>query len=153
MQTVIEDTAAANAEYTKTVISKAADIIEDMAAGQHTWSAETALKQADHEFRSQNGKVEIQFSLTAVINSLNRHFKDKHQRENPAVSNPWSPTATLAPGHTAETAANSLRKAAPQVAKEVHNWTVRTGEALDQIARLPITEEEVREAVREAKGK
>ena len=74
MPTAIDVRANENAEYTKTVINKAADIIENMAAGKQDWTAAIALKEADREFRNQNGHGEINFNLTALINSINKHF-------------------------------------------------------------------------------
>ena len=54
MPTAIDVTANENAEYTNTVINKAADIIENMAATKQDWSAVTALEQAGREFRNRN---------------------------------------------------------------------------------------------------
>ena len=118
MPTAIDVRANENAEYTNTVISKAADIIENMAATKQDWTAAKALKEADREFRNQNGHGEINFNLTALINSLNRHFALAQEEGNKP---PQSPLGTLAPGCSAETAATTLREAAPKVAKYVHS--------------------------------
>ena len=150
MPTAIDVTANENAEYTKTVISKAADIIEDMAAGNQAWTAAIALKEADREFRNQSGHGEINFNLTALINSLNRHFTSKQEGGSKP---PQSPLESLAPGYSAETAAATLREAAPKVAKYVHQWTLRTEQTLLEMAQLPITDEDIGEAVREAKNR
>ena len=150
MQTAIDVTAHDNAEYTKTVISKAADIIEDLAAGKKAWTAIIALEEADRELRTQNGHSKTNFSLTAVINSLNKHLNEQGEANNRA---PQSPLEALSPGCNAETAATKLREAAPEVAREVLEWTLRTEKTLLEIAQLPITQEDVEEAVREAKGK
>ena len=103
MPTAIDVRANENAEYTNTVIDKAADIIEEMAAGKQGWTAVTALEQADREFRNQNGHGEIQFNLTALINSLN---EDQSNQPKSLLESP-------APGYSAETAATTLREAAP----------------------------------------
>ena len=66
---------------------------------------------------------------------------------------PQSPLETLAPGCSAETAAATLREAAPKVAKYVHQWTLRTEQTLLEMAQLPITDEDTGEAVREAKNR
>ena len=121
-----------------------------MAAGTQAWTAAIALEEADREFRNQNGHGEMKFSLTALINSLNRHFDSEEERHN---RSPQSPLETLAPGCNAETAATTLREAAPKVAKEVREWTLRTEQTLLEIVQLPINQEDVREAVREAKRK
>ena len=153
MQSPIEAKAAANAEYTGSVIQKAADIIEDLGAAQQTWNAREALERADRELRSRNRHSEIWFSLTAVINSLDRHLRAKHHEEHGYRHDPWTPVGALSPGPEAETVAEVLRTAAPEVAKEVYSWTIRTEEVLEQIAQLGVTEEDVMEAVREVKGK
>ena len=150
MPTAIDVRANENAEYTNTVISKAADIIENMAATKQDWTAAKALKEADREFRNQNGHGEINFNLTALINSLNRHFALAQEEGNKP---PQSPLGTLAPGCSAETAATMLREAAPKVAKYVYQWTFRTEQRLLEMAQLPITDEDIGEAVREAKNK
>ena len=150
MRTAIDVTANENAEYTKTVISKAADIIEDMAAGNQAWTAVTALEQADRGFRSQNDHGELHFTIRAVVNSIDRHLaaaEEEHKNQ------PQSPLETLAPGCRAETAAATLREAAPKVAKYVHQWTLRTEQTLLEMAQLPITDEDIGEAVREAKNR
>ena len=143
MPTAIDVRANENAEYTNTVIDKAADIIEDLAAGKQDWTAVTALEQADREFRNQNGHGEIQFNLTALINSLN---EDQSNQPKSLLESP-------APGYSAETAAATLRDAAPRVAEYVHQWTLRTEQSLLEMAQLPITDEDIGEAVREVREK
>ena len=110
MPTAIDVRANENAEYTNTVIDKTADIIEEMAAGNQAWTAVTALGQADREFRHQNGHGEIQFNLTALINSLNRHLVAATEDQS---NQPKSLLESPAPGYSAETAATTLREAAP----------------------------------------
>ena len=143
MPTAIDVRANENAEYTNTVIDKAAEIIEEMAAGKQDWTAVTALEQADREFRNQNGHGEIQFNLTALINSLN---EDQSNQPKSLLESP-------APGYSAETAAATLRDAAPRVAEYVHQWTLRTEQSLLEMAQLPITDEDIGEAVREVREK
>ena len=118
MRTAIDVKAKENAEYTKAVISKAADIIEDMAATKQDWSAVTALQQADREFRSQNDHSELHFTIRVVVNSIDRHLAAAEEEHN---NQPQSPIEALAPGCSAETAAATLRDAAPKVAKYVHH--------------------------------
>ena len=110
MPTAIDVRANENAEYTNTVIDKAAEIIEDLAAGKQDWTAVTALEQADREFRNQNGHGEIQFNLTALINSLNRHLAAVTEDHS---NQPKSLLQSPARGYSAETAATTLREAAP----------------------------------------
>ena len=152
MRTAIDVTANENAEYTKTVISKAADIIEDMAAGNQGWTAVTALEQAGRGFRnrSQNDHGELHFTIRAVVNSIDRHLAAAEEEHN---NQPQSPLETPAPGCSAETAAATLRDAAPKVAKYVHQWPLRTEQTLLEMAQLPITDEDIGEAVREAKNR
>ena len=150
MPTAIDVRANENAEYTKTVINKAADIIENMAAGKQDWTAAIALKEADREFRNQNGHGEINFNLTALINSLNRHFAAANEERS---KQPKPPLESLAPGCNPEEAVTTLREAATKVAREVHGWTIRTEQTLLEIAQLPITEEDIKKAVRETEGK
>ena len=150
MPTAIDVRANENAEYTKTVINKAADIIEEMAAGKQDWTAAIALEQADREFRNQNGHGEINFNLTALINSINRHFDSANEEQS---EQPKFLLESLAPGYSPEEAATTLRDAANKVAREVHEWTIRTEQTLLEIAQLPITEEDIREAVREVREK
>ena len=150
MRTAIDVMANENAEYTKTVISKAADIIENMAATKQDWTAAIALKEADREFRNQNGHGEINFNLTALINSINRHFDSANEEQS---EQPKSLLESPAPGYSPEEAATTLRDAANKVAREVHEWTIRTEQTLLEIAQLPITEEDIREAVREVREK
>ena len=150
MRTAIDVMANENAEYTKTVINKAADIIEEMAAGKQDWTAAIALEEADREFRNQNGHGEINFNLTALINSLNRHFAAANEERS---KQPKPPLESLAPGCNPEEAVTTLREAATKVAREVHGWTIRTEQTLLEIAQLPITEEDIREAVREVREK
>ena len=150
MPTAIDVTANENAEYTNTVINKAADIIENMAATKQDWTAAIALKEADREFRNQNGHGEINFNLTALINTLNRHFDSAEEEHN---NQPKSLLESLAPGYSPEEAATTLRDAANKVAREVHEWTIRTEQTLLEIAQLPITEEDIKKAVRETEGK
>ena len=150
MPTAIDVRANENAEYTKTVINKAADIIEEMAATKQDWTAAIALEQAGREFRNQNGHGEINFNLTALINSINRHFAAAEEEHNKQSQ---SPLEARAPGCSAETVTTTLREAAPKVAKYVHEWTIRTEQTLLEIAQLPITGEDIREAVREGEKK
>ena len=56
------------------VMTRAADIIEDMAALDQAWSAPRALEQADREFKNQGDHGQIKFTVTAVINSIKRHI-------------------------------------------------------------------------------
>ena len=150
MPTAIDVRANENAEYTNTVIDKAADIIEEMAAGNQGWTAVMALEQADREFRNQNGHGEIQFNLTALINSIDRHLAAATEDHS---NQPKSLLQSPAPGYSAETAAATLRDAAPRVAEYVHQWTLRTEQSLLEMAQLPITDEDIGEAVREAKNR
>ena len=150
MRTAIDVTANENAEYTNTVIDKAAEIIEEMAAGKQDWTAAIALDQADREFRNQNGRGEINFNLTALINSLNRHFAAANEERS---KQPKPPLESLATGCNPEEAVTTLREAATKVAREVHGWTIRTEQSLLEIAQLPITEEDIKKAVRETEGK
>ena len=120
MPTAIDVRANENAEYTNTVINKAADIIEEMAATKQDWSAVTALEQAGREFRNRNGHGELHFTVQAVINTLNRHFAAAEEEHNKQSQ---SPLEARAPGCSAETVATTLREAAPKVAKYVHgSW-------------------------------
>ena len=82
MPTAIDVRANENAEYTNTVISKAADIIEDMAAGNQAWTAVTALEQADRGVRSQNDHGELHFTIRAVVNSIDRHLAAAEEEHN-----------------------------------------------------------------------
>ena len=150
MPTAIDVRANENAEYTNTVIDKAADIIEEMAAGNQGWTAVMALEQADREFRNQNGHGEIQFNLTALINSIDRHLAAATEDHS---NQPKSLLQSPAPGYSAETAAATLRDAAPRVAEYVHQWTLRTEQSLLEMAQLPITDEDIGEAVREVREK
>ena len=97
MRMGIDVMANENAEYTKTVINKAADIIENMAATKQDWTAAIALKEADREFRNQNGHGEINFNLTALINSINRHFaaanEERSKQPKPPLES-WPRVAT-----------------------------------------------------------
>ena len=154
MPTAIDVRANENAEYTNTVINKAAEIIEEMAATKQDWSAVTALEQAGREFRNRNrnrnGHGELHFTVQAVINTLNRHFAAAEEEHNKQSQ---SPLEARAPGCSAETVATTLREAAPKVAKYVHGWTIRTEQTLLEMAQLPITEEDIKKAVRETEGK
>jgi hypothetical protein len=150
MPTAIDVRANENAEYTNTVINKAADIIEEMAATKQDWTAVTALEQADRGFRSQNDHGELHFTIRAVVNSIDRHLAAAEEEHN---NQPQSPLETLAPGCSAETAAATLRDAATKVAEYVHQWTLRTEQTLLEMAQLPITDEDIGEAVREAKNR
>ncbi len=147
MPTAIDVMANENAEYTNTVIDKAADIIGEMAAGKQDWTAVMALEEAEREFRNQNGHGEINFTLTALINSLNRHLAAATEDQS---NQPKSLLQSPAPGYSPEEAATTLRDAANKVAREVHEWTIRTEQTLLEIAQLPITEEDIEEDIREA---
>ena len=150
MPTAIDVRANENAEYTNTVMNRTADIIEEMAAGKQYWTGVMALEQADREFRHQNGHGEIQFNLTALINSLNRHLAAATEDQS---NQPKSLLQSPAPGYSAETAATTLRDAANKVAREVHEWTIRTEQSLLGMAQLPITDEDIGEAVRGVREK
>ena len=121
-----------------------------MAATKQDWTAVTALEQAGREFRNRNGHGELHFTVQAVINTLNRHFAAAEEEHN---NQPQSPLETLAPGCSAETAAATLRDAATKVAEYVHQWTLRTEQTLLEMAQLPITDEDIGEAAREAKNR
>ena len=111
MPTAIDVRANENAEYTNTVIDKAAEIIEDLAAGKQDWTAVTALEQADREFRNQNGHGEIQFNLTALINSLNRHLVAATEDHS---NQPKSLLESPAPGYSAEDSRSDAERRSPQ---------------------------------------
>ena len=90
MPTAIDVRANENAEYTNTVISKAADIIENMAATKQDWTAAIALKEADREFRNQNGHGELHFTIRAVVNSIDRHLAAaEEEHKNQPAAKPW----------------------------------------------------------------
>lgn len=153
MKSPIEATAAANARYTEAVMNRAADIIEDLSARGLDWSAETALETAGQEIRDRNRRDlnALRFTGRAVINTLNQHLESASEPEPRKGKGPYAALESMGGGRSAK-AAEILRETASELAKEVHQSSIRTEEVLEKLWKLELTEEDVLEELRKVRA-
>ena len=156
MQATESNTPTANARYASTVITEAANIIDEAVKAGHEWTVYDALRQATDEYgasETQRNETDRSYGMAALLKDLGNYIKDHPSADKARFPDDWTPVSRWSNSTDPATVAATLREAAPAIAEDISKRTTRWEAARRKVQALNLSEEEVLEEVRKVRGK
>ena len=156
MQAIKSGAPAANGRYASHVITEAADIIDEATKRVEQCTVYDALKQATDAYRAQEvekNDTNRSYGMVALIKDLGKYVKEHPTATDVHFPDDWTPVSRWSNSTDPGTVTATLREAAPAIAKHVMEWTARVEAARTKVQALNLSEEEVLQEVKMARGK
>ena len=143
-----------NSRFATMVLTRTADIIEGAVETGGAWDVEEAIRQSSREFRDSHPLLEgpePNYGPTPLLWHIAEYIRIRNSAWMTYFPQPTGPVRAWAEAIGPGEVAAALREAAPVIARQAEEWTIRVSPALRKLASIEITEEELRQMIREAR--